>query len=131
MHKILLSSLIAGIVGFTGVANATDATPSTITSVGYVTTEVGKKQQKIPARSAGVTESVVTYTGTAGTVGEKPVYQTTGAYNATTQKHLVEAGTVNEAVQTGLNNHLERVDDPDGTLWRINNLNGTYIPHGS
>ncbi len=129
MHKIVLSAIIIGTLGFVGVVNA--AGDTTVTSVSYVTTELGKKQDNIPKRGTGLTESVVTYTTSAGTVGEKGVYQETGAYNSTTQKHLVEAKTVNAAVQTGLNNHLERIDDADGTLWRINTLSGTYVPHSN
>lgn len=134
MHKILILPLLVGTIGFNMAAYATDdntPSPSTVTSLGYVNTQLGTKQNNIPARNANLTESVVTYTGTAGSVGEKGVYQDSGSYNSTTQQHLVEAATVNTAIQNGLNNHLEEVQNEYGTLWRIKTLNGTYIPHGS
>ena len=71
---------------------------NTITSKEYVDGQVATLQTQIPAKN---TNTVVTNTGTAGTVGEKAIYDTTAAYGAQTDA-LVTAGAFNSAVQNAL-----------------------------
>ena len=100
----------------------------TPTSKAYVDAQVGAKQQKIGAGTAG---SVITYSGTAGTVGSHAVYNSGGAYN-TQSTALIEAGQANTAIQNGLNAHMTCAESSaDGCLlWQINSVSGTYVPHG-
>ena len=70
--KILLSSIIAAMVAMPSFA----AGDSIVTSKSYVDTQVGLKQDKIPATgnaTGGTGTSVITYTSTAGTVGERGI----------------------------------------------------------
>ena len=71
---------------------------NTITSKEYVDTQVSNLQTQIPAKN---TNTVLTNTGTAGTVGEKAIYDTTAAYGTQTDA-LVTAGAFNSAVQNAL-----------------------------
>ncbi len=100
----------------------------TVTSKSYVDTEIDKKQNKIGGDTAG---SVITNTGSAGTVGAKGVYQTGGenTYNAQ-QNSLIEANHANTAIQNGLNAHVTCYESQNGecVLWSINELSGTYLP---
>ena len=62
----------------------------------------------------------MTGTGTAGSVGERAIYDT----NTNNMDALVTAGTVNTAVTNAVNGSLIRVDEtgaqnPNGTLWEI------------
>lgn len=126
MKKLLL---IIGIVAGSGAfADDTPATGDKITtSKTYVQNQIASKQDKI---GGGTNGSVVTYTGTAGNVSEKAVYNESAAYNANA---LVEAGQVNTAIQNGVNNHLTCIEsDSEGCLiWRINNIGGTHFNHGN
>ena len=104
---------------------------NTVTSKSYVDAEVGKKQDKIGGGTEG---TVITNTGTAGTVGSKGVYQTggTNTYNAQTTS-LIEANHANTAIQNGLNAHVtcyhtDTSNNNDCDLWQINTLSGTYMP---
>ena len=99
---------------------------TTTTSKSYVDNQIGTKQNKI---GSGTNGSVVTYTGTAGSVGQKAVYNESASYNSNA---LVEAGQVNTAIQNGINGHLTCVEtDTNGTclLWRINQVSGTHFNH--
>ncbi|MBO4683032.1 MAG: hypothetical protein J5611_00425 [Alphaproteobacteria bacterium] len=71
---------------------------NTITSKEYVDGQVSNLQTQIPAKN---TNTVVMNTGTAGTVGEKAIYDTTAAYGAQSDA-LVTAGAFNSAVQNAL-----------------------------
>jgi len=99
-----------------------------VTSKSYVVSELAKKQDNIGGGTEG---TVITNTGTAGTVGSKGVYKTggTNTYNAQTT-HLIEAAQANTAIQNGLNAHVTCNHDNNGDcdLWQINTLSGTYMP---
>ncbi len=73
------------------------AVTSTVTSKDYVDTEVGKKQNTIPVagtNTANPGTSVVMYTATAGTVGERGIYSG-GTYTAGTDANkLVTAAAL-------------------------------------
>ncbi|MBO4683454.1 MAG: hypothetical protein J5611_02660 [Alphaproteobacteria bacterium] len=71
---------------------------NTITSKEYVDTQVSNLQTQIPAKNAN---TVLTNTGTAGTVGEKAIYNSNNDY-AEQQDALVTAGAFNSAVQNAL-----------------------------
>ena len=71
---------------------------NTITSKEYVDDQVATLQTQIPAKN---TNTVITNTGTAGTVGEKAIYDTSVAYN-TQSDALVTAGAFNSAIQNAL-----------------------------
>ena len=98
----------------------TNTSDTSLPTVGAVNTEINKKQDKIPAKD---TNTVVTYTGTVGVVGEKGIYQDEGAYSAQ-MDNLVEAGAFNTAVKTGLDSEFlcaENASGGDCWLWSIHN----------
>ena len=101
---------------------------NTVTSKSYVDSEVGKKQNKIGGDTA---DTVITNTGTAGTVGSKGVYKTGSGntYSGQTTS-LIEANQANSAIQNGLNAHVTCYESENGEciLWSINQLSGTYMP---
>ncbi|MBO4583207.1 MAG: hypothetical protein J5714_04105, partial [Alphaproteobacteria bacterium] len=70
--------------------------------VGGVNTKLATKQDEIPAKN---TNKVLTYTGTAGQIGEKGIYQDTGTYASQTDS-LIDAGTFNAALKNGLDNEF-------------------------
>ena len=117
MKKIFVAVLI----GFSFVAYANDVTK--ITSKTYVDTEIAKKQDAVPAVNAN---TVMTHTDTAGTVGQKAIYDATGSY-ATQQDALVTAGTADAAIQMAIEGEFVCAGWPDGVehtydncwLWRI------------
>ena len=97
-----------------GSSNSDPALPD----VGAVNTGLSTKQNEIPAVN---TNTVVTYTGTAGQIGQKGIYQDTGAYAAQSD-NLIDAATFNEALRTGLNNEFvcaggEDSYSPTGECW--------------
>ena len=107
---------------------------SNLPTVGAVNTGLATKQNEIGAGTAS--GNVVTYTGNAGTVGEKAVYNSSATYN---QNALIEANHANTAIRTGLNEHLTCA--PNGVdpvsnncwLWQINDqaANTVYTPHNN
>ena len=121
MKKI---SLIFG--GILAVAGNAYAVTSTVTSKDYVDTEVGKKQNTIPVSGTNTATpgtSVVMYTATAGTVGERGIYSDSTNYTAGTDANkLVTASALNGAVNnipTMTTSKLECVDSPTCNLWRV------------
>ena len=121
MKKICL--IFGGILAIAGNAYAVT---STVTSQDYVDTEVGKKQNTIPVagtNTANPGTSVVMYTATAGTVGERGIYSDSTNYTAGTDANkLVTAAALNGAVNnipTMTTSKLECVDSPDCNLWRV------------
>jgi len=101
-------------------------------TVGAVNTGLATKQNEIGAGTAS--GNVVTYTGSPGTVGEKPVYNSNATYN---QNALIEANHANSAIRTGLNNHLTcagtQGENGPCWLWQINDqaVNTVYTPHNN
>ena len=79
---------------------------NTITSKEYVDGQVSTLQTQIPAKN---TNTVLTNTGTAGTVGEKAIYDTTAAYGAQSDA-LVTAGAFNSAMQNALESEFVCVE---------------------
>ena len=79
---------------------------NTITSKEYVDGQVSNLQTQIPAKN---TNTVLTNTGTAGTVGDKVIYDTTAAYGAQSDA-LVTAAAFNSAVQNALESEFVCVE---------------------
>ena len=80
----------------------TSTSDTSLPMVGGVNTKLATKQDEIPAKN---TNTVLTYTGVAGTVGEKGIYQDTGTYAAQSD-NLIDAGTFNAALKNGLDNEF-------------------------
>ncbi len=106
----------------------TSTSDSGLPTVGAVNTGLENKQDEIGAVN---TNTVVTYTGTPGTLGQKGIYQDTGTYAAQSD-NLIQASTFNAALRNGLNNEFVCADrDPVSNqcwLWTIDNdYNGTTV----
>lgn len=88
----------------------TSTTATTVPETGPIVAGINSKQDAVN----GTANYVMTGTGTAGTVGEKPVYSATTNYpNA-----LVTAQTINTATANAANSELTCVDN-DCLLWQI------------
>ena len=96
----------------------TDATATTSPTTGAVVTGMNTRQSTVN----GTADYVMTGTGTAGTVGEKPVYSATNNYDIA----LVTAQTINTAATDAANSELTCVDN-DCLLWQINTSGPTGI----
>ena len=98
-------------------------------TVSAVNAGLDDKQDTIPAVN---TNTVVTYTGVAGTLGQKGIYQDTGTY-AAQQNNLIDAGTFNAALRNGLENEFVCADrDPVSNqcwLWTIDNATENQSPN--
>ncbi|MBO4682960.1 MAG: hypothetical protein J5611_00040 [Alphaproteobacteria bacterium] len=79
---------------------------NTITSKEYVDGQVSSLQTQIPAKN---TNTVITNTGNAGTIGEKAIYDASNDY-VSQQDALVTAGTFNSAVQNALESEFVCVE---------------------
>ena len=106
----------------------TSTSDSGLPTVSAVNTGLENKQDEIGAAN---TNTVVTYTGTPGTLGQKGIYQDTGTY-AAQQNNLIQASTFNAALRNGLENEFVCADrDPVSNqcwLWTIDNdYNGTTV----
>ena len=99
----------------------TSTTDSGLPTVSAVNTGIATKQDEIGAAN---TNTVVTYTGTPGTLGQKGIYQDSGTY-ATQSDNLIKASTFNAALRNGLENEFVCADrDPVSNqcwLWTIHN----------
>ncbi|MBO4480115.1 MAG: hypothetical protein J5742_00630 [Alphaproteobacteria bacterium] len=95
MKKILLTSILAIVTGIT-IANADG--DKKVTSKNYVDTQIGTRQEKIPAantNSATPGSTVVTYTSTAGTIGERGIINNTESLDTRENSDkLVTAGAL-------------------------------------
>lgn len=107
------------------VLDTVSATSTALPTAGAVVAALNDKQNKLPAGTSG---ALVTYSGTAGTVGSTAVYNPANAYSGQTEA-LVQAQHVNSAIANGFNAHLScnrRADPNDETsdclLWNINTL---------
>ena len=120
MKRTFLFAIIASILSINAYA-----VTSTVTSKDYVDTEVAKKQNTIPAAGTNTGTAgtaVVTYTNTAGTVGERGIYDGSGTYNSTNDANkLATASALNSAI-----NNLPTIEtskltcyDNDCTLWTV------------
>ncbi|MBO4480331.1 MAG: hypothetical protein J5742_01740 [Alphaproteobacteria bacterium] len=127
MKKILLTSILAVIVGTT-IVNADN--DKTVTSKNYVDTQIGTRQEKIPATGTNAStpgDTVVTYTDTAGTIGERGIYDGSDDYDSSTDADkLVTAAALTDGLN-GVQNNLPTVttskltcaDSPSCTLWTV------------
>ncbi len=126
MKKICL--IFGGILAIAGNAYAVT---STVTSKDYVDTEVGKKQNTIPVSGTNASTpgtTVVTYTNTAGTIGERgicndPDEDDCNVGDLVTFGHFMGfAAEVDNAVNnmpTITTSKMTCVDSPDCTLWSV------------
>ncbi len=80
------------------------------TSKSYVDSKLGEKQDIIPANDGAI--QVLTNTGTAGEYGTKGIYDANGAY-ATQTQNLVDAVTMNTAVQNAIDSEFQCVEYDD------------------
>ena len=125
--KTLFASIIAALVVVPVMAaEPTAAERKTTTSKNYVDTQVATRQAKIPVAGTNTSNtgtSVVMYTGTAGTIGERGIYSDSSSYTAGTDANkLVTAGALDYKA-----NHLPTIgtskltcaNSPDCTLWTI------------
>ncbi len=78
------------------------------TSKSYVDSKLGEKQDIIPANDGAA--RVLTNTGTAGEYGTRGIYDANGDY-ATQTQNLVDAASMNAAVQNAIDSEFECVDN--------------------
>ena len=95
------------------------------TSKSYVDAEIATKQDKIAANNGAA--QVLTNTGTAGEIGTKNIYNSSAAYGGQSDA-LIDAGTMNAAVQNAIDNEFECVDN-DCTLFNIRGTNIQKSPN--
>ena len=102
-----------------------------LVTVGAINSALQDRQNQI---SAGTSGNLVTYTGSAGSVGSASVYNGSNAYSGQTTS-LVQAQHVNAAAANAFNAHITcntyaTPNDPTSecVLWNVNNLSGTYVP---
>ena len=110
----------------------TDAGRNIPTSVSYVQASVNTKQPKIPragTNSAQPGTTVVTYTGTAGQIGERGIYAG-GNYTAGTDANkLVTANALNYSVThipTITTSKLTCANPGTCDLWTLDNTQEVY-----
>lgn len=84
------------------------AADNTVTSKSYVDAEIAQKQDVIVANNG--TTQVITNTGTAGEYGTKNIYDASGSY-AGQSGALIDAATMNAAVQNAIDSEFECVDN--------------------
>jgi len=114
----------AGIISAViGTAYATGE--NTVTSKSYVDTQDALKQDKIPisgTNSATPGSTVVTYTGTAGTIGERGIYDgSTELYGGDFNDITTISGVYNVIMDLGGTNVVQKqcANPPTCTLWEL------------
>ncbi len=122
-NKLMTFGSSAGNVGSRDIVSTlgTSTTETTIPEVGSIVVAINNKQNKL---SAGTADSVMTGTGTAGRLGEKPVYSATNNYS----NALVTAQTINTAAMDAANGEMSchsyvsgQSETPENCLlWAIN-----------
>ncbi len=116
--------IICGAIASVCTVGAFAENENIVTSKGYVDSAVGTKQNTIPAaetNSATPGTSVVMYTGTAGTIGERAIYDST-TYTSNDANKLVTAASLNGTVNnipTITTSKLTCSNSPDCTLWDL------------
>ena len=106
----------------------TSTSDNGLPTVSAVNTGLENKQDEIGAAN---TNTVVTYTGTPGTLGQKGIYQDTGTY-ASQQDNLIDAGTFNAALKNGLDNEFVcagYATTGECWLWSIDNETENRSPN--
>ena len=102
----------------------TSTTDTSLPMVGGVNTKLNQKQDDIDPFND---HTAVTYTGTAGGIGRKGIYQTTGTY-AEQSNNLIDAKTFNAALKNGLDSEFRCSDNRDpvsGLCW-LYTIHNTY-----
>lgn len=141
---VCITCAVAGILMSIGArSDPNPETKNTVASQYYVDTMDATKQNKIPAtgtNSGTPGSTVVTYTGTAGTIGERGIYSGDTTYNSNNDSNkLVTASVVANMASTVEtltvpDNKLVCANSPDCTLWTITNTTanvasaGTFAP---
>ena len=122
--KITIASVIAAMVVMpTFAADPTPAERKTVTSVNYVTNQIATRQPKIPVAGTNTSNtgtSVVMYTNTEGTIGERQIFNG-GTYTSGDANKLVTASALNNSVTnipTMTTSKLTCANE-DCTLWSI------------
>ncbi len=105
-----------------------DTSDTSLPMVGGVNVKLNMKQDDIAAVND---HTAVTYTGTAGAIGRKGIYQTSESYAAQSD-NLIDAKTFNAALKNGLDSEFKCSDNrqPDTDicwLWEIHNNNTEYV----
>ncbi len=126
--KKILTFLVCGFMA----GDVFAAGENVATSKAFVDTAVAQKQDAIPAND-GVAQ-VLTNTGTAGTVGTKNIYDSTGEYAEQTDA-LVTAGDFNSGVQDAIDAEFTCIkynpnDPTDCWLVSINSVVEQNMPAG-
>ena len=124
--KLTIAAIVGAIITLPSfAADPTPAQRKTVTSVNYVTDQIATRQAKIPVagtNSSNTGTSVVMYTGTAGTIGERQIFSG-GNYTSGDSNKLVTAGALDSAVTnipTITTSKLTCANQADGcTLWTI------------
>ncbi|MBO4700288.1 MAG: hypothetical protein J5620_00885 [Alphaproteobacteria bacterium] len=135
-----ISILAFGAIASVITINSVLATSSTVTSKDYVDAQDALKQNKIPATGTNAStpgDTVVTYTDTAGTIGERGICdadkdEVEGCdYADIVTWDLVDWAI--ERVPTITTSKLICIDDPDCTLWQVEwqTVNGDCRTDGS
>ena len=96
----------------------TSTTATTVPETGPIVAGIANKQDAVN----GTANYIMTGTGTAGTLGEKPVYSATNNYTSA----LVTAQTINTAAANAANSELSCIDN-DCLLWQINTSGPTTM----
>ncbi len=103
----------------------TSTSDTSLPMVGGVNTKLNQKQDDIDPFND---HTAVTYTGTAGGIGKKGIYQTTGTY-AEQSDNLIDAKTFNAALKNGLDSEFvcreDNRDPVSGLCWLYTIHNGT------
>ena len=115
--SVLTIGAIASIIAINSVVADTK---STVTSRGYVDAQDALKQNKIPATGTNANtpgETVVTYTDTAGTIGERGIFDGADTYDILADRNkLVTAGLV----QTATDCIYQNLQQMECTEWVAN-----------
>ena len=103
----------------------TSTTDTSLPMVGGVNTKLNQKQDDIDPVND---HTAVTYTGTAGGIGKKGIYQTTGTYTDQSD-NLIDAKTFNAALKNGLDREFvcreDNLDPVSGLCWLYTIHNNT------
>ncbi len=98
-----------------------------IPMVGGVNTKLNQKQDDIDPVND---HTAVTYTGTAGTIGQKGIYQTSESYAAQSD-NLIDAKTFNAALRKGLDSEfICSESDPNTNLCWVYSIHNVITDNG-
>lgn len=123
--KITIAAVIGALVTIpTFAAEPTPAERKTVTSVNYVTNQIATRQPKIPVAGTNTSNtgtSVVMYTGTEGTIGERQIFNGGTYTEGTDANKLVTASALNNSVTNIPTMTTSKLTcaNQDCTLWTI------------